>query len=462
MALRESLNYSHDILTGRKLETVKNKIITPARGSFKIELFDSLTGKKTYEAESENRITAVLSNVAYMEMIYNSILDSNSPKYIYNTYNAGNSYTPNRVMILTDADRAEDPYDPFIYGNIKGYADLWAAYAGSESYRGTINESETKRYDNTKHFVVDFPTNAANGTFSSIYTVGSSGSTSPYTPRLNSIYYDYRFASSSDSWKFNKVNLCVDETNIYALKSDETEIAIFDKNTFENKRVITIARPCKSITYDRVGNFWGISTNGKEVYKFSKDNWQLLQTIAVPTGGYYTYSSNPVDISVNEGFIYIICRGQDSSTASTNARIVKIGKDGVFFKNKELSGDFYYITKLQTGSEFLVSNYGDRVYFLNDNLDIIYNQPAGWSRTIHNNNSYAGDFTYDWQTGAVYRGEYSGSYNSYTNYLLRGFFVPALSHTLLPEPITKTPTNTMKIQYDITVDRVPVFAMPPH
>ena len=63
-------------------EKVKYKDIIPARGRFKIELFDDLTGRKIYEAESENRITAALGNVAYMEMIYNSILDNANPRYI--------------------------------------------------------------------------------------------------------------------------------------------------------------------------------------------------------------------------------------------------------------------------------------------------------------------------------------------------------------------------------------------
>lgn len=337
--------------------------------------------------------------------------------------------------------------------------NLWTAYAGSESYRGTINLSETRRYGDTKHFVVDFPTNAANGTFNSIYTVGGSGSSSPCTPRLNSIFYDYRFASTADGWAFDRVNMCVDEISIYVLKVDKSEIAVFDKNTLKNNKVITIAKPCRSITYDRVGNFWGFSVNGKEIYKFSKDTWQLLQTITVPAGGYYTYDNIPSDISVNEGFIYIISVGKDYSGDSYSVRIVKIGKDGVFFKSVKLQGNSqYYITKLQTENELLVSSSGERVYFMNDNLDIIYNHSASWSKIIINSISNGDDFTYDWQTGAVYRGEFLGA----TNYLLRGYFIPALSHTLLPEPITKTPTNTMKIQYDITVDRVPVFAMPPH
>ena len=44
--------------------------------------------------------------------------------------------------------------------------------------------------------------------------------------------------------------------------------------------------------------------------------------------------------------------------------------------------------------------------------------------------------------------------------IVMSWVVPAGAHTLLPEPVTKTPTNTMKIQYDLTVDFVYSFDMP--
>ena len=228
--MRESISFSKDFISGIRKEKVKYKDIVPSRGIFKVQLFDDLTGRKVYESESENRITAALGNVAYMEMIYNSILDNTSPGYISKVYNNNYSYAPNRVLVLSDTTMEENQYDPFIYGEVIGYSDLWTAYSGSSSLRGTINLSESQRYDNTKHFVVDFPTHAANGTFNSIYTLGSTGSSSPYTPRLNSIYYDYNFASSKGSWVFDKVNICIDEEKLYVLKVDNTKIGVLIKN----------------------------------------------------------------------------------------------------------------------------------------------------------------------------------------------------------------------------------------
>lgn len=460
--MRESISFSKDFISGIRKEKVKYKDIVPARGIFKVQLFDDLTGRKVYEAESENRITAALGNVAYMEMIYNSILDNTSPGYISKVYNNNYSYAPNRVLVLSDTTMEENQYDPFIYGEVIGYSDLWTAYSGSSSLRGTINLSESQRYDNTKHFVVDFPTHAANGTFNSIYTLGSTGSSSPYTPRLNSIYYDYNFVSSKGSWVFDKVNICIDEEKLYVLKVDNTKIGVFDKKQLDFIKEVTISKTCRAITYDRVGNLWGLSTNGKSVYKFSKDDFSLLETINVPASGYYSYSNTAIDICANEGFIYIIQQGRNSSSESTTTMIAKLGKDGVYFNKINLGGyNDYYISKLRSGSEFMVASKSERVYCLDENLEIIYNHLASWSKVIQGDYSYAEDFTYDWENGVVYSGYYSGS-STGNNYLRKGYFVPALSHTLLPEPITKTPTNTMKIQYDITVDRVGVFDMPEH
>lgn len=459
--MREIINYSHDLIIGTRNEKVKYKEIVPARGRFKIELFDDLTKRKIYEAESENRITAVLSNIAYMEMIYNSILNNTNQRYIEQAYNNGYSYTPNRVMVLSDCKVEENKYDPFVYGNVIGYSDLWTAYSGSSSLRGTINLSESSRFENTKHFVVDFSTHAANGTFNSIYTLGSTGGTS-YNPRLNSIYYDYNFATSKGSWVFDKVNICLDEEKIYVLKVDNSKIAVFNKSDLSFVKEFTITKTCRAISYDRVGYIWAISNTGKTVYKFSKVDFSLLDTITVPSQGYYSSSNNVLDICVNEGFIYITAKGWNSSSEPSTSMIVKIGKDGVYFDKLILNGyTDYYIAKLKVGNEIMVASKSESVYLLDENLEISYTHSASWSKVIQGDYNSAEDFTYDWQNGTVYSGYYSGS-STGNNYLRRGYFVPALSHTLLPEPITKTPTNTMKIQYDITVDRVGVFDMPPH
>ncbi|KOF56259.1 hypothetical protein AGR56_05185 [Clostridium sp. DMHC 10] len=47
-------------------------------------------------------------------------------------------------------------------------------------------------------------------------------------------------------------------------------------------------------------------------------------------------------------------------------------------------------------------------------------------------------------------------------YYFKNAAIPVSAHTLLPKAITKTLTNTMKIQYDFTCDYVYPLDMPAH
>jgi hypothetical protein len=168
MAYKESIAYSRDLIKGTNVEVLKKKLILPYTGTATVKLYDSLTGRQTYEAKSENRISAIFGNIAYLNGFYYPILDNNSSSLLYEIY----STLPFRMMALTTGDVSEDPYDYFTWGNIVGYADGVTPYSGSDNFRGTVNESETTRTTGKKHYVIDFPTNAANGTFKSIYWTG--------------------------------------------------------------------------------------------------------------------------------------------------------------------------------------------------------------------------------------------------------------------------------------------------
>ena len=189
MSYKQSLAYSKNLIKETKIEVLKKKPIMPFTGIATVKLYDSLTGKQTYEAKSENRISAVFGNIAYLDGFYYPILDNMKEillKDIFTTY-------PFRIMVLTTGDIPEDVYDYFTWGSIVGYADAWYTYSGSDNLRGTINNSETTRTSSetigTRHFVIDFPTNAANGTFKSIYwTGGASDSSTAQSPKINAVY----------------------------------------------------------------------------------------------------------------------------------------------------------------------------------------------------------------------------------------------------------------------------------
>ena len=59
MTFKNSIAYSKDLIKGTKIEILKKKLIMPLTGIATVKLYDSLTGKQTYGAKSENRISAV-------------------------------------------------------------------------------------------------------------------------------------------------------------------------------------------------------------------------------------------------------------------------------------------------------------------------------------------------------------------------------------------------------------------
>ena len=62
---RDSIAYNHDFITGERIEVVKRKpLIVPARGIATVELFDAITGKKTYEAKSMDEVFLKLARKA--------------------------------------------------------------------------------------------------------------------------------------------------------------------------------------------------------------------------------------------------------------------------------------------------------------------------------------------------------------------------------------------------------------
>lgn len=246
MHYKESLAYSKDLIKGTQLEVLKKKLIMPYTGTATIKLFDSLTGKQTYEAKSENRISAVFGNIAYLQGFYYPILDNTQNSLLYDIYTS----LPFRMMALTTGDISEDPYDYFTWGRLVGYADSITPYSGSDNLRGSVNQSETTRTSGKKHYVIDFPTNAANGTFRSIYWAGGVLVNTPTSPKLNYTYPKQTLEKGDYSTSLHDYNLCTDETNLYALKVNSTNIYVYDKVTYKKKSNITLVDSSIAIAYD--------------------------------------------------------------------------------------------------------------------------------------------------------------------------------------------------------------------
>lgn len=447
MAYKESLAYSKDLIKGTQIEVIKKKLIMPYTGTATIKLYDSLTGKQTYEAKSENRISAIFGNIAYLQGFYYPILDNTQNSLLYDIYTS----LPFRMMALTTGDIPEDPYDYFTWGKLVGYADGITPYSGSDNLRGSVNQSETTRTTGKKHYVIDFPTNAANGTFKSIYWAGGVPVNTPTSPKLNYTYPKQTLEKGDYSTSLPDYNLCTDETNLYVLKINSANIYVYDKVTYKKKSNITLADSSIAIAYDGV-NFWILLSNGS--FKKLDKNFTVISTYSKSSiiSNDIPRSLQFYDIEVNEANVYISYGGyRESSGSLQKGCIAKYNKDGTFGEKSDLYLDYVYsipITKITNDKLFVVVN-SSLCLQLNNNLNVY--------GSINSNLTNYKSIKWDNDTSTIF------TYTSNSNGELKHeYIIPASAHTLLPEAITKTPTNTMKIQYDFTCDYVYPLDMPAH
>ena len=470
MAIRESLAYNKDLITGKLKEVTKNKPAGyPMRGVFTVELFDALTGKKTYEAKSENRITPVYANAAYLDAFGGRILNNNFDDFITNAN--GTTINPCRCMLLTDGNVPEDLYDYWTWGNIIGYADLWTTYSGSDNSRGTINQSETTLIDNlqenskiilskTRHFVVDFPTNAANGTFSSIYLMGGAKTSySAYYPGYYNLYTKFSLTSGSGA-----NSICVDDDNIYnyaTTTSGSTTLYVIDKRTYMPKDNIVLPFPVYAMDYDKTNETFWVALSSGAFKKYDK-NFNLLNSYSKTT----PYASSAIsDICVTDAYILISYRGASQNGTTNRAAIAVYNKsDGTYNKTIDIASYSYNYISLsrlkQNGKVFVkLGDSSGTVLVLNESDLSAMSVVSGNIGSFTNSATFEYYYYYlRWDDDTQLFIRISASSGSlYVSYL-----VPAFAHTLLASPVTKTSTNTMKIQYDLTVDYVYPLDMPTH
>ena len=450
MPYKQSLAYSKDLIKGTKIEVLKKKLIMPFTGIATVKLYDSLTGKQTYEAKSENRISAVFGNMAYLDGFYYPMLDNMQEKVlndVYVTY-------PFRIMVLTTGDIVEDPYDYWTWGSIVGYADSLYPYSGSDNLRGSVNSSETTRSTSTRHYVMDFPTNATNGTFKSIYwTGGNETDSDAQSPRINSMYTKKILEAGGSGNYLPNYNLCTDETNLYVLKINSTTLYVYDKVTYAKKSNVTLPTSARAVAYDGT-NFWILISDGS--FKKLDKNFAVLESYsksaAIP--GDLVSSVNYYDIAANETYVYITYNGCTDSSGSNSkyrSRITKYNKDGTFADKIQIysgSSGGITLTKIPGNKLWVIINYGTCLQL---------NKDAGVYGTSDFSSTDYDSIVWDEDTSTMF----TYSDRSYGE-LKQQYIVPASAHTLLPEAITKTPTNTMKIQYDFTCDYVYPLDMPAH
>lgn len=191
--MRKAVGYDRSYIDGSIKEHIKMKPDVDIKGVVTIQMFDE-AGNIEREIKTENRITDSIARMAFMDYFccrirgnpwgrqweYNdsevgsniSIKDSSyiegySSSYSYSRF----SYftAPFKHLLLTDDTNTESAFARTIKGNIIGWADKSRPYAGASTVKGTINLSESVFTEDNLHFVFDFPTSVANGSFQKLW-----------------------------------------------------------------------------------------------------------------------------------------------------------------------------------------------------------------------------------------------------------------------------------------------------
>ncbi|OSX53672.1 hypothetical protein [Anoxybacillus ayderensis] len=444
-----SLARKENFVTGEVIEMLKHKVSSiPIRGFTKVELFDEKRfGKKVEEVTAENFISINMKD--YLEYIlmneYSKIgAGLNGPDMMPLTYRD----FPFNVLALTTDSRPENPQvERVVMGDIIGYS-FKNSYVGSDTRRGTLNSAESYRDRSIAHFVFDFATNAANGTFSSVVwysDIGSSSLSRQLYYRKNFEWYvELKGKNGITNNSDYRGGLCFDGSSFWTMEST---------GSGAKKIMEILVTP---------------GTNGKNA----------TFTIGRVWDSHITSSSLTSDMTYDSDYIYYVWPSGASNTIyrvkksdGTRSTITLSGFQALY--GIERVGAHFYV--LGQSATQVNGQYPLRWAKYDSNFNIIeaknifdtnigaygmaYNQQKNEIAVRTGN----GIFIFDLQMNRLsYAISQPSSPNDYPGiavkdgeYFLRdsqGFFMAELgslgARNLLPTPVTKTSTNTMKVTYD--------------
>ncbi|MDE4542252.1 hypothetical protein [Thermoanaerobacterium sp. R66] len=352
-----SKSYVKDYRKNIEVVSFKEKF-SKIRGLVTVELFDAATKKKVLEAKTENLITSIGYNFLRWAIQDRIIQNSSASKPSFsNVFNQIQLYSTSQI-------ESDDLYPET--GNLIGWADQ-TAYAGSDTLRGSLNVTESNfNFDRymRMHFVFDWPTNAANGTFQTIIWA--------YSNPLQFAWYSF---SSPDSWPYG---LAWDGTNLW-LTGFNTQ-KIYKLNPSTGAVISSFSSPDSwpyGLAWDGT-NLWLAGVNTQKIYKLNPSTGAVISSFSSP-------DSSPYGLAWD---------GTNLWLAGVNTK---------------------------------------KIYKLNPSTGAVISSFSSPDSSPH---GLAWDGTNLWLAG----------YNTQRIYKLNQALYGA--RTLLASPVTKTSTNTMKIQYD--------------
>lgn len=504
------LNHS----TGEISSMKKVKPLGPTRGNVKIELFNP-DGSLDTSAAVHNIAMDWMDDLAYNAMYFSALTydfgaHTNGDASTYVDTNV-TFPTPLRYLTLTDWDKPEHKDTPFICGTFVANAQTGYQYSGSSTSQGTYNSAESRRYINTEgqyvqSYVYDWPTHAANGTFQSLWlsnrprgTGMSRASTVRYWEQCpgwptDLISYIRTGGSSSSSYSYcrpyywnytvrdNVVTVYVTSSYGYTSANPFYAPALiyrFDTNTGNYISHITLTGLTRTPKNQSTpvptsdGGFfiidWISSATTTYVTKVDAEGNQVdYYTIA--TGSFTDDNDNPM--SPNTGYSF------------SNSYVMAVrpaDRQMIYFVRSQVD-DKYYNYKIYYDLETKTHTKVFLNPIVNPYIPAEYRDTT--PITMYTENSYTPDYMclYYWTSSTnyvtagtftcankdkfIFLGDFNCvvyGYNFDEMYISAGYSsfgcyprtIPPTTHTLLPAPVTKTSTHTMKITYEVLVDLVP-------
>lgn len=530
--MRETKGYDKSFIDGTIQEHIKMKPDVDIKGLVTVQLFDE-EGKIEREIQTENRITDSIARMAFMDYFCHRIRGNPwGRQYEFNESEAGNTMSdkddnyiernglysyftaPFRHFILTDDTTPETGFARAIKGNIIGWCDKSRAYAGASAVKGTINLNESLFTESNLHFVFDFPTSVANGTFQKLWWCemkydSSSQETLYGLKEISRSYkldnYEGKSIDISTTTDFTPGTYSSNPTckfrvfkyndNLYVIgtnrNTSKTCMAIINLNTEEYSEVdlyttMELASPNYRPTnylmahennyvymfyksYSTRLHRLNFDDNTKTETVLSKSYYNLIgeQIPEIPSSWYSSidsYLDNGL-MSCKNGKLYIplrysnggmnktfilVCNPDANLTKTALYDMSTITTPAGPFSDSAMTLDGHDL-KLQVrdSDTWFVSN-GSYTFITDNSFNII-------------DISFR-DYSFDYHTvvedsvGCAIKKYYiSGSSNIYRWQYFWTIWEPIAAMTLLPSPVTKTPTNTMKIQYTFNIQKVDPF-----
>lgn len=421
--MREVIDYSKDFLKNTIKTVKKIKEDTLYKGIATIQLFDE-NKNLIKEVKSTNCINKAVLSEMYVNMFkYRLLTNSSSPIY--------SNESPARWLLLTNNTDEENPNYKYLKGEIIGYADGWNTYSGTDVLKGSLNTSETTVSEWNKHFVIDFPTHAANGTFQSIYWTQYFGTR---------VMQDEVIMSGLT----NIGCICANETFLF--------VCVMNNNNKLIKRYNLATKEINEIVLDRdIGNCFCNETNlfivGKDniIYKYDLDANLISACFGVNDYRYlFAYYNN--EIIVYSPWSICLMFYNEEGTLIREYSLAGVMPSNNIVREMYVNEGLIYL---------IISSQGKSVY----KFDIA-------SGTLHERTTrYVIAYSSGTTSDNIYMYGFDICRNTknifffYGGIVYKGTDTEYFSHTTLPEPVTKTSASTMKIQYDFIVEPRGTFEM---